>query len=179
MSECSPETWIADSFASVPDGDFEGFDVAGLVREVYGTIASAKTVLDFGCGRGRFTKCFSNHEYLGYDWNPDALAEAAIRNEGYKFIYEPNPTDVWVALHVLMHNSDEWVAAWEPECRFLMIGEVMDKRYRRGDAQNGPPAWNRDLSDYEDVWGTAKHVRSVPIPRYPDTMFTLAVWDRQ
>ena len=174
----SAELWRADSFRSVPDEAVEGFDVGGELQDMRLKLPRAETFLDFGCGRGRLTKCFRPGEYMGYDWNPDALAESAIRNEGYKFISEPNYADVWFAVNVLMHNDDEWVEAWQPDCRYLIIAEVMDAKFRKGEQEGMPAAWHRDPSWYASLWGTPMLTRVQPCPRYEDTDYHILCWRR-
>lgn len=70
-------------------------------------VATSKTVLDIGCGPGRFADYCKSAVYKGVELNPDAVAEA--RREGRNVVLEPmedQPTsgfDVVTLFQVLEH----------------------------------------------------------------------------
>jgi trans-aconitate methyltransferase len=64
-------------------------DVMAFIKRHY----KGGTVLDYGCGTGRYTECFPKDMYLGVDGYEDNLVDAKRNLPGYKF--ELHDLETW------------------------------------------------------------------------------------
>jgi SAM-dependent methyltransferase len=56
-----------------------------LIADISKFINPEKTILDYGCGEGRFAKHFNPENYRGMDIIPEVLQAARDKNPGYIF----------------------------------------------------------------------------------------------
>ncbi len=129
----------------------EGFDPGPYMA---GFFVGCSSVSDVGCGRGRLSAGFRPDIYLGLDINADVLAAARRTNPDHRYAgVLPGeafpPSDGMLFYCVLLLVSDaalpDLLARATAAARRVVIGEIMDRRWRRG---GEPPVFNRELEDY-------------------------------
>lgn len=124
----------------------EGFDVKALLAEIVG----GRSVLDYGCGRGRLSAAFSPELYLGYDINPKALPAARQANPAHTYSDQPETKDVTLFYTVALHIPDDEVhEALDTGSDTVIIAEIMREDMKRGDGI--PPAYNRSPELYGEI----------------------------
>ena len=88
-------------------------DVVKFIREHY----KGGTIIDFGCGCGRYTNLFPKDKYLGVDGYGDNIRAAKDLHPGYKF--EVHDLETWKPEHfdyllssVTMEQLDNLPMGW-------------------------------------------------------------------
>jgi trans-aconitate methyltransferase len=121
--------------------------VAGLLD----AFSVDERVVDMGCGDGRLAGAFAPERYLGLDLSWANVQAAAQAHPGRVFSlytpWSPLPPGLVLAWTVLLHVPDDQLEAFVQLCagRWVVIGEIMDRRWRR---PGRPPVFNRDAADY-------------------------------
>ena len=124
----------------------EGFDVWALLGEMVGS----RSVLDFGCGRGRLSRAFKPVQYIGYDINQAAIEKATADNPDYTYSDTESIQDVTLFYTVALHIPDDEVhEALDVGSETVIIAEIMREDMKRGDGI--PPAYNRSAEMYAEI----------------------------
>lgn len=87
---------------------------------------SYSKVLDYGCGEGFFSDCFSNSKYCGYDTNIKKITYAKKKFVNYKFlseIPEISMFDLFLFCFILHHMNSGQIRA--------LLGEVSRSAKRK------------------------------------------------
>lgn len=135
------------------------------------------TVFEFGCGYGRLAKMFDPDAYVGFDVNPVAIAEAKLGNPRHRFTDWWHKEDTFLAHTVLLHIADDDLRDIAPQIKQyprIVVGEIMGRRWRR---PGNPPVFNREVAEYEDIFGLKAEQHKVPYPRY-STHLTILVFQQ-
>ena len=127
----------------------EGFDVWGWLGQAVGD----RSILDYGCGRGRLSKAFNPDRYLGYDINTKAIEAARVANPDHWYCDSPELRDVTLFYTVALHIPDDEVhEVLDTGSETVFIVEIMREDMKRGDGI--PPAYNRSPELYSEIMQT-------------------------
>lgn len=161
----------------------EGFDICEALHEF---VSPHETVLDFGCGVGRLTRCFAPDRYVGVDVNLSALlrAEEHHPEHHYEYVQDELPrADVALAYTVLLHVPDDAldgvITRLARAVRRVLVVEILGRKWRR----DGVPAtFNRTLDDYAAAFaGHGMHLlghKGYPYLRYGGVNITAMDFER-
>lgn len=151
----------------------EGDEAKRIIKYLVGE----STVLDYGCGDGRFTDCFSPAKYTGYDINKHAIEHCKSKYPNHDFCTNVVSRETALAYTVLLHISDEeieHVVQTLSKSAKVIIAEIMDRKYRRA---GNPPVFNRDPHEYIELFQNAgmrmKTKLSIPYDRYGGEELTI------
>lgn len=144
-------------------------------------------VLEFGCGTGRLARAFPVERYIGVDVSSHALGAARAQSQhDFREVgeHETLPVADYAFAHtVLLHVSDDDISAVAARlvsaAPTVFVSEIMDRKWRR---RGNPPVFNREYSDYIDIFrdaGMAQCVaRTHPYHRYQDAYLTVLEFHR-
>jgi len=158
----SKEYWTNDKMRNLVAGGLgrphpEGFDPVEFVE----AFQLKGLVLDFGCGDGRLCGAFHPSRYCGVDLNPFAVEKAKTGNPGYNFheidsLGDTPETryDSCLAYTVFLHMDFDDVfeiirLLHERGVKQILVAEILGREWRR---PGNPPAFNRDLEDYINLF---------------------------
>ena len=146
--------WSGDKLANLhPAGKDLVSENPGLFKEFSDLVHSLNctSVVDFGCGRGRFRPAFNDFRYVGVDINPQAV-EAATKAYPTTDFREVNidsnypVADLYFVFTVFLHLDDEVLAQIlkriRKVCKYLVVVECMDDSKRLG-GETEPPTFHR------------------------------------
>lgn len=167
--------------AEYPDGE-------AILDELVKRVGPGR-VTEFGCGRGRLSPFFDPERYIGVDISPVAVKKAKQDHPEHKFqVIKVNQglpkADTVFAYTVLHHIPDDMLQdAIERLCDAadrVVVAEVMDSRFRH---QKMPPCLNRELSEYEYLFGLCGFQntwsRRMKYAAYSDRLMTMVVFERK
>jgi len=140
----------------------EGFDVIGELQRMF---AAGETISEFGCGYGRLVGAFEPSKYKGFDINQSAVDSARQKNPEFVFNQIDHPSDMGIskailAYTVLLHISDEDITdCINSLCGLserIVVAEILGKKWRPSIAAQGDvPVFNRDISEYSQLFNAA------------------------
>lgn len=160
----------------VPPGTGNGPEAFSVRAALHEFVRPHETVLDFGCGVGRNTRCFVPERYVGVDVNLSALLQCEAHHPQYRFELAEDVlprADVALAYTVLLHVPDDaldvTVARLAHAVRRVIVVEILGRKWRGKPGAN-PQTFNRELQEYVDTF--ADHgmdfgeLRTWPYARY-------------
>lgn len=139
---------------------------------------AGRSVVDFGCGRGRLAHIFEPALYTGVDICPAAIDEAREQHPDHRFEVagrELPASDILFANSVLMHLPDDLLPETIRSFRSarVIVAEILGRHWRRPGL---PPVFNRDLVEYEAAFAPRFHRTNLvtfPCAHYPGTDLTV------
>ena len=154
--------------------------VTGLVGE--------GTVVEVGCGTGRFSRGFTTDRYIGVDINKDAIDISRKENPGYQFEilreYSEIPKrDVMLLHSIALHVPDDEIEKLFAHAdKRIVLAETMGTRTKRTGKPNENLAFHyaRTSDEYAKIlkdWNLVKFITS----KDPSSnkMFTYMVFERK
>ena len=153
MAKNDPDFWVKKREVHT-EGSSPGYNEhAALVAvlsmaQCYGI--DVASVLDYGCGYGRFKNLFGKSRYVGFDWALPEGMEAPYVDE------VPDESFDLVFFHaVLLHNTAKQlkeIAAWaKTRAKYILIVELFGREWR-GNRPGNPLVINRTQVGYEDAF---------------------------
>lgn len=140
-----------------------------------------RSILDYGCGKGRFAGYFASSRYVGYDICSIFLDEARSVYPEHRFVDNLSniDTDVTLAHTVFLHISDDKILEVIKGIRSqtIIVCEVLGGRYRN---DGNPPVFNRDLEEYIDMMKgyRLKFQTNLPYSCYNNRQLTFLEFER-
>ena len=153
--------WIGDKLQNIASESYdilENWPTICTLHELRNDLG-CQSVLDFGCGVGRFFPAFRDREYWGVDLNPLAISTAKQLYPDYAHYFlevgihdEVYPkADLVLAFTVFLHLDDITLSniltrVYIACKKHLVIVECLGREWK--DPQSILPKFNRDLEDY-------------------------------
>lgn len=147
------------------------------IKETLKRMVGDDSVLDFGCGDGRFVESFTPEQYTGVDINPHAIDYCKKRYPDYRFGFSIHHRDVALCFTSLLHVPDSEIENTINRlscCDRVIVGEIMGRGWRRN---GNPPVYNRDKGEYFSMFEAAgmriNSLTQIPYNRYGGTDLTI------
>jgi SAM-dependent methyltransferase len=180
--------WSKESLKHIKPGrggEFpEGWDVRQFFQDLF-TPEEYGSIVEVGCGYGRLCKAFHVDHYLGIDFSTEAVQAAKKLNPSYNFSTIGNTSKYPISntkllFTVLLHQADEdieKIVANLATTHRIIVGEVCGRHWRRS---GNPPVFNRDTSEYVDLFASfnkqlSKHIKR-PYLAYNNTEIDIMVF---
>lgn len=128
------------------------YDLPGIVLK--NTPASARVLLDVGCGNGRFVKALREHRpeatVVGADVSPGILAPIAppvlVADAEHLPVWD-HSVDVLLEMHMLYHVNDIDAALWEARRSLRPGGTLIVSTNSRSDKHELGELWSSAAAD--------------------------------
>lgn len=137
--------------------------------EFVARLAGEGTVVEVGCGTGRFARGFTTDQYIGVDINKDAIDISRKENPEYQFEilkeYSEIPKrDVMLLHSVCLHVPDEEIEnLFAQATKRIVLAETMGRRTPRTGAPKENLAFHyaRTADEYAKILKGWKLVKSI------------------
>jgi len=112
---------------------WESYDAIALVSELVGD----DSVVEVGCGQGRFSRGFTPEQYIGVDLNPAAIDIAQQGNTDYEFKIVKEYSEIPSRDVMLLHSAalhvpdDEIFELFAQANKRIILAETMGVRIAR------------------------------------------------